>query len=246
VESGFIRKQVTRSNALHAETEIVDQRTVLIVSDDREVSRRLKGRWQSEPTAPAFTALRTDLTPGFHPDTFDLAVVGSLCPDVLVRVLRALDPATKPVIVLSQPGEPALAEFPRLLRLTDHPGWPDTVILLASEVLRGQDALRRADRAEQINALLKCHATLGQYVIDMRHSMNNALTSVLGNSELLLLEPGMFSAGVRSQIDTIRNMALRLHEILQRFSSLEKELTFAEKQAAQEHARDIRAAAAGQ
>ena len=97
----------------------------------------------------------------------------------------------------------------------------------------------------QVSALLKCHATLGQYVIEMRHSLNNALTSVLGNSELLLLEPGAFSAGVRSQIDTIRNMALRMHEVLQRFSSLEKELTFVEQQAVKEQKRKPQAAAAG-
>jgi hypothetical protein len=80
----------------------------------------------------------------------------------------------------------------------------------------------------------------------MRHTMNNALTSVLGNAELMLLEPGTFSAGVRSQIDTIRNMALRLHEILQRFSSLEKEMMFVEKQAAKEQATHSQAAAVGQ
>jgi len=77
----------------------------------------------------------------------------------------------------------------------------------------------------------------------MRHTMNNALTSVLGNSELLLLEPGTFSAGVRSQLDTIRNMSLRLHEILQRFSSLEKELRFVEKQAEKEQGVGLSAAA---
>jgi len=82
-------------------------------------------------------------------------------------------------------------------------------------------------------------------MIEMRHTLNNALTSVLGNAELLLLEPGTFSAGVRSQIDTIRNMALRMHEILQRFSSLEKEMTFAEKQAAKERNSQSRATAVG-
>ena len=95
-----------------------------------------------------------------------------------------------------------------------------------------------------MNAHLKRNATLGQYVIDMRHAMNNALTSVLGNSELLLLEPGAFSASVQSQLDTIRNMALRLHEILQRFSSLEKELVFIEKQDAKERSKELRMAAA--
>jgi signal transduction histidine kinase len=68
----------------------------------------------------------------------------------------------------------------------------------------------------------------------MRHNLNNALTSVLGNSELLLLEPGSLSAPARSQMETIRSMALRMHEILQRFSSLEKELTVVAKQAERE------------
>ena len=34
----------------------------------------------------------------------------------------------------------------------------------------------------------------------------------------------------RAQIDTIRNMAVRMHEILQRFSSIDKELSVLEKQ----------------
>ena len=59
----------------------------------------------------------------------------------------------------------------------------------------------------------------------------------------MLLEPGAFSAGVRSQIDTIRNMALRMHEILQRFSSLEKELTFVEQQEVKEQKRKPQVAA---
>jgi signal transduction histidine kinase len=65
----------------------------------------------------------------------------------------------------------------------------------------------------------------------MRHTLNNMLTAMLGNSELLLLEPGTLSAEARSQIETIRNMALRIHEILRRFSSLEKELSVAGREA---------------
>jgi len=72
-------------------------------------------------------------------------------------------------------------------------------------------------------------ATLGRYMLDTRHAINNALTSVLGNAELLLLDTRL-SDTVTSQVETIRNMALRMHEILQRFSSLEKELTVVEKQ----------------
>jgi len=61
---------------------------------------------------------------------------------------------------------------------------------------------------------------------------------------LLLLEPGSLSAEARSQIDTMRHMALRMHEILQRFSSLEKELCVVDRQAAHEETAKSQAAAA--
>jgi len=80
-------------------------------------------------------------------------------------------------------------------------------------------------------------------MLEMRHTMNNALTSVLGNSELLLIEPGSLSAAGRSQLETIRNMAVRLHEILQRFSSIEKEMSVIEKQAQKDARMRTRAAA---
>jgi signal transduction histidine kinase len=61
-------------------------------------------------------------------------------------------------------------------------------------------------------------------MVDMRHGLNNALTSILGNSELLLLEPGGLSSEQRDQITTMHSMTLRIHEILQRFTSLELEM----------------------
>ncbi len=223
------------------------QPTVLIVSDDPGFSRRISDRWQQERSIPAFTVVGSALVQSVDREAFDLGIVGGVRPEGLPSVLQALESMGKPVILLAEAGQVTEHfESPRLLVLHKHEEWSNTLILLASEVLRRTEAVNRAQRAEQINALLRCHATLGQYVIDMRHSMNNALTSVLGNAELMLLEPGTFSAPIRSQIDTIRNMALRLHEILQRFSSLEKELTFVEKQAAKERAGNTQAAAAGQ
>jgi hypothetical protein len=71
-------------------------------------------------------------------------------------------------------------------------------------------------------------------MLEMRHSLNNALTSALGNSDLLLLEPGSFCSQTRAQIETIRNMTLRIHEIMQRFSSLEKEMNVVAQQAGQD------------
>ena len=65
------------------------------------------------------------------------------------------------------------------------------------------------------------------------------------NSELLLLEPESLPPAERSQIETIRNMALRMHEILQRFSSIEKELNAVEQQAENDARIRVRAARAG-
>jgi hypothetical protein len=62
----------------------------------------------------------------------------------------------------------------------------------------------------------------------MKHSMNNALTSMLGNAELLLLEPGQLSTQSLAQIKTIHSMAMRIHEIMSRFSSLATEMAEAE------------------
>jgi signal transduction histidine kinase len=82
-------------------------------------------------------------------------------------------------------------------------------------------------------------------MLEQRHNMNNALTSVLGNAELLLLEPGALSAEVREQVETMHSMALRMHEIMQRFSSLESEMNFAEKASHRETKRPSQAAKTG-
>ena len=50
------------------------------------------------------------------------------------------------------------------------------------------------------------------------------MTSLLGNAELLLLEPGELSAQSLAQIKTIHTMALRINEIMQRFSSIASEM----------------------
>lgn len=228
---------------------IVNQRQILIISEDAGFAPQLSARWQGERVLPAFTILGSERGLALSPDNFDLAILDiPHAADSFRTARRALELTGKPLILVCGNAEIAQAarrESSRALAVTRIDEWPDLVVLLALEVLRRVEAVQRADRAEQVSALLKCHATLGQYVIEMRHSLNNALTSVLGNSELMLLEPGAFSAGVRSQIDTIRNMALRMHEILQRFSSLEKELTFVEQQEVKEQKRKLQVAAVG-
>lgn len=225
----------------------MDQPTVLIVSDDAEFSRAITGRWQSERNVPAFTLMSGDLCQKLDADEFDLAIVGTAPPAALVQVLTALESAGKPVVFIcaAQHSAQSIREAQsRAMVLHQREGWLDALLLVASETLRRCDALTRVHDLEERNALLQRQATLGLYMLEMRHNLNNALTSMLGNSELMLLEPGTFSPSIRSQVETIRNMGLRMHEVLQRFSSLEKELTVTETQERRERGMKARSAAA--
>lgn len=215
----------------------MEQFTVLIISDDAEFSGAVTGRWQSERSTPAFTLMRGDLCQELDPETFSMAIVGAVRPEGLAAVLRALDAAGTPVVLVrkeSQTSRDLRDVHSRVRVLRQHEGWLDALVLVVSEMLRRCEAVDRLNRAEKASALLQNQATLGEYMLQMRHSLNNALTSVLGNSELLLVEPGSLSANARSQIETIRNMSLRMHEVMQRFSSLEKELQVVERQAERE------------
>jgi signal transduction histidine kinase len=217
----------------------VDTPTVLIISDEPDFSRRITARWQMERMVPTFTLLSGDLWPRFVVDAFDVAIVGELRRELLSVVLEPLHSTGKPVFcVCRNAGVAQLVRerWPRvsILRREDSSPaahWLETLVLTACEAVHRSRAESRARSAEASCAALDRQATLGRYMLEMRHSLNNALTSVLGNSDLLLLEPGSLSAQARAQIETIRNMALRIHEVMQRFSSLEKEMNVVAQQA---------------
>lgn len=223
----------------------MDQATVLIISDDAEFSRTVTSFWQAQPETPSFTLMTGDLGRNLDVDQFDVAVVAAVEPRVLISVLQALEQAGNPVLLIGEKDEFVPREpQPGVIVLRRHEGWMESLILVAREALRQRDALARAYRAETASLALQRQAALGRYMLENRHGLNNALTSVLGNSELLLLDSGALPANAGSQIETIRNMSLRMHEILQRFSSLEKELSVLEKQAEQDKRAKSQAAAA--
>ena len=209
----------------------MNQPTVVIVSDDPEFCSAISSRWQQGRGTPAFTQVGGDLCSGLATEAFDLAIVGDVRAGLQPKVLEALEQSGKPVVLVHDETAANLAEAnPRLVLLQKQDAWVEMLILLAAEILRRSDALARLRRAELANTVLERQAALGRYVIEMRHNLNNALTSILGNAELLLLEPNLPTVKPQSQLETIRNMALRMNEILQRFSSLEKELNVAARQ----------------
>lgn len=215
----------------------MQQPSALIIADDPEFPRLVMSRWQSERSLPAFTLMSSDLQVGFNPEDFQLAIAGRIHPQALSTVLEGLDAAGKRVLFVGD--DPATLQtvrnrWPGIIALRQQENWLDILVLVGTEALHRMKAEAHALRAEKINSLLEHEATLGRYMLEMRHTLNNMLTAMLGNSELLLLEPGSLSAEARSQIETIRNMALRIHEILRRFSSLEKEMSVAGWEAGRE------------
>lgn len=205
--------------------------SVLILTDDTDFARLLTACWQTEPQSPGLSVLTSDLWKGSEVFTPDLVVIGPLKEDKLSTVMQTIESNT--AVIFCAPYEHkdfALLRkrYPRLLHVPLREDWTQMILLLAGESLKRAEALKIAKQAERNASINANHAMLGRYMIDMKHNVNNALTSLLGNAELLLLEPGQLSGQSLAQIKTIHTMALRINEIVQRFSSLASEVKDAE------------------
>ena len=229
--------------------------TVLILGSDPAFSRELTANWPMDARpgdAPEFTVLHEGLSRDLQGSHYDLAIAdassverngsgekpkrGQADNPGLPELKLALVAAGKPAILIhsDRSGSDLSGDFYRLdgpvLQLRREPAiWAVLTGLIGREILRRRQAECRASEAEEIRAASQAEATLGRYMVEMRTNVNNALTTVFGNAELLVQEPGL-PATVAAQADAIRNMALRLHEVFQRFSSLEKELTVAARE----------------
>jgi signal transduction histidine kinase len=205
--------------------------SVLILTDEADFARLLTACWQSERQAPGITVLGSDLWKDHQSVPHELVVVGPLRDGKLSDILRTLEPAT--AVILCAPTDSRelgqlRSRYPRLVHVPLREDWTQTLLLVAGESLRRTEALRLARQAESKAARNEQYATLGRYMTDMKHSVSNALTSMIGNAELLLLEPGQLSKQSLQQIKTIHSMALRINEIMSRFSSLSNEMQEAE------------------
>ena len=202
----------------------MERPTVLIVSDEVEFADAVRSHWQTAGNTPAFV-VKTG-SERAH-DNFDLAIAGGL--QEPAEVLEALRGTGKPVVHVSRlnGGMPNLTG---VVSLPEAPGWTELLALVVREVLEKERGAAELSRALEANSQLQHQASLGRYMIDTRHNVNNALTSILGNCDLILLDEEQLPGTVKSQVETIRNMSMRLNEIMQRFSSLQKEMQLMEQQ----------------
>jgi signal transduction histidine kinase len=211
--------------------------SVLIVSDDTEFARTVAARWQAERRVPEITLTTSDVWQSSAAEGYNLVIVGPVRNNKIGAILSALNltSTTSATIHVSSETEARdaqqlTAEHPHVLIIPREDSWIGTLILVAGEALRRAAATARAQRAERVATEAQRHAALGRYMLDMRPSVNNALTSVLGNADLLLLDGESIHPDAREQIRTIHTMALRLNEIMQRFSSVAAEMRAGEKE----------------
>jgi len=207
------------------------QANVTILTDETEFGRMLTACWQAERQSPLVTVLSSDLWQEQEAPACDLIVIGPVREGKLPQILRSLDPSAAAILCApadSKEFAQLRTKYPRLVHVPLREDWAQTLLLVAGESLRRVEATRLVRQAERAAAKNENHATLGRYMLEMKHSVNNALTSMLGNAELLLLEPGQLSTQSLAQIKTIHSMALRINEVMQRFSSLASEMQGAE------------------
>lgn len=201
--------------------------SVLIVSDDAEFGRTVVARWQAERSVPEITLVTSEVCDAKSAATGDLIIVGPVRNGARAALLSRLASPGAIVICIAEDDKQVAtlrSEYPHALILRHQDGWAETLLLVSTEALRRTDAVARAQRAERLALSCQRDATLGRYMLEMRPSVNNALTSVLGNADLLLLTQAEIPTQSRQQIQTIHSMALRLNEIVQRFSSLASEM----------------------
>ena len=204
--------------------------TVLIISDSSDCARSITSKWQSERNSPTFLTNHLHL----QPDSFDLAIIGTTNASVFDLVQNF----AKPVIHVSRVNGEA-SKLSRVIHIPEVDGWPELAITLAKQILEHQKSASDLAQLSEARSQMEREASLGRYMLEMRHNLNNALTSILGNSELLLMDDRSLPPSLQLQLETIRNMGMRMNEILQRFSSLQKEMQLVEQQSSNKAAKGV-------
>jgi hypothetical protein len=203
---------------------------ILIVSDDSEFVRSLVARWRKEKDPPAITAVSTGVSRQASSSGYELIVVGPLRECVELPA----GPVVHPDSMVCAVGDEESLKLVRAahgswLLLPECPGWSRILFSLAGEVLRRKAAEARAREAEITNLSQKRFGILGKSLLEARPGMVNALTSLLGNADLILLSEEPLPDHCRENVRTIHNMALRLNEIVQRLSSIENEMELSDR-----------------
>jgi signal transduction histidine kinase len=198
--------------------------TVLLISDDPKFSPALIAGWQKIGNVPDFVCMTGEVPVAEATSAYTLAIVGPVNAPRAEAALNRLARAARPVIFVSRdPHMLAVARTSAAAPICIRQGadWIENVIQCAIAAIGGNIPHRIAatEFATPERELL-----LGRCMMEMRHTLNNALTSIMGNAELMMLDQSTLPETTREQAATIHEMALRINELFRHMASLETEL----------------------
>jgi signal transduction histidine kinase len=208
----------------------VEEAKVFVVSDDRAFVDAIEQSWQQSRYSPKFTVVGTGEGVEFGRKavvlTDSLSALAGLTDGVVLAIAITGDDVAVNGPELEMPEAEGCL---RVVRIPRRAGWAGHAAALAQETMLRLESQAQAADAKQRLREAERFAALGRFIAEARHGLGNALTGVLGHSELLLLDSGKPLQGeTRAQVETIRQMSLKIHETFQRLSSLDVELRLAE------------------
>jgi len=197
----------------------VEQPTVAILSEDPQFIELVVQSWRRLRFVPEFAVVTAgdDLVCNPVVLTDNAATLSRLSANVVLAIAVIGDEEAQHV---------AAADWQTRVVRIGH----GTASAEQAAVLAGETVLRLQAQAQLAQLNRRLHeaerfAALGRFFAEARHGLGNALTGVLGHSELLLLDGGKdLQGGARAQVETIRQMSLKLHETFHRLSSMDMEL----------------------
>lgn len=204
----------------------MEQSGILVVSDDSEFVNSLVQSWNRLRNVPEFTVSGVQGSAKLA----ESAVAVTDGPEALARLSGDV------LLAIAITGDEPLPDVGgaarRVVQIRRSAGWADHAAALAHETMLRVEALQHVVEVERRLRESERFAALGRFISESRHGLGNALTSVLGNSELLMMDLNTeLRDEVRGQLETIHTMSLKIHETLQRLSSLDMEMQVAERQA---------------
>ena len=211
---------------------------VLLITDDTVFRSKVVELWHADANPPLLICLPSDLTPRGEIAWCDALILGPVEPERLANALLAS--AVAPAAVAFLPWGVSLQEVqkanPNLVPLHCSDDSAEAAVQIGRSLLRRTASERKLSLAELNARDCSRDAALGRFMLESRHSFNNALTTVLGTTELLLLlDSSKLNEEQREQIRTVHAMAMRLYQMIVRFSALEAEMRLAESQARPKH-----------
>ena len=193
---------------------------ILIVSDDPEFANALSWSWRRAGCVPEYDCVQVAEAGG---STNCVAVLDGA--RALLRLSGGIPLAI--AVTADEPLPEVAGATRRVVQVIRRAGWAEIAAALALESVLHEQATQRVKELESQLRESERLIALGKIISEAQHGLANALTGVLGHSELLLMEPGADDE-VRRKVTIIHAMSMKIYEVLRQLSDTDREMQMAE------------------